>query len=253
MDVFGFIMLGLVIGLLIAGVGVGPIVMFLQLDPGYQLLSHPTSTKGVIIRYIICHGYSLESGRTCCAILLVALLYCKITLNSVQMISKIAKTRPVSNSLFVYSQLHCIHPIAQRVIRAGAGVLMSLGFVICVLGAWIVLMGHNLFPAELYVVLSVTMVCVYATVLETLPIAIKCHESSEHLIEILWKGQGTLELLQQACSIRKRKILKRVVRAQRPLSMYYGTAIFDKETQINFLLNVVSYTVNVILITRPKL
>lgn len=184
--------------------------------------------------YIIVQWCTLESTRVYITFLAPALIVFTLYIDCLNTIF----TKSLNDAVIsLYNQLYCINQAGTETLRTLMGLMFVSGFVLIVLGNWLVLAGWNIIPFEMYcAVLAMLLVC-YFTIGETVPYAIRSNELSEAILH-RWRSQV----------LGKKKQWIRIVRARRPIAFYYALTKFEKETQVNYYSNIVDYTVNLLLL-----
>ncbi len=128
---------------------------------------------------------------------------------------------------------------------------MTAGFILCVVGNWLSLLGWEYIRFEVNLSMFLITVVVYFVIHETIPYAIRCHEDSKRMIftwnykfmqrrkRLLWKKAHS--------GVMSFRLWRKTCRAQRPITIYWCTTKFEKETKVNLYSNIVDYTFNLLL------
>lgn len=249
-DVFGLLLISLAITLLFVGVFIAPIGVVAGLDPFTQtmniyfirfLSNSYFKLAGYLICYIVTQWCTLEATRIYILILvpflsMFYLFVCQLDLLKKRPIIKIKTT------LLLYEGLNCINQIGSNVIARIAGSLMSIAFFILVFINWILLKGWNLVPVPLYIMICFIAVIIYTVIFQSIPLEIKCNTAS---IDIIQRWIFQVSMFSPSS---ERNYLRRRVRAQQPVAIHYAQTKFEKDTQVNYYVSIVNYTINVLLL-----
>ncbi len=217
-----------------------PVGIFME---DLQLLSHHLLVK-TLIRYVIMQHCILAVVRCYVTFYLPAVSTFYIFLACLK---RIIKKPESENSVKYYTQLRIIQQTGMTSIRTLAALLMFTGFVLCVLGTWIIISGRQIFPVLLYCMCTLVTLVIYIVIAQTIPKIVECDELSRKLIVEIWPRR-------KARTIRwdsnfENKMWKMILISQKPLTFYYGLAAFDRETKHNFYYNIFSNTVDIVLLT----
>lgn len=251
LDTMGITMISISASFFITGCLFGNSLILLDIDPTYYVIksTYPVfaDTKlAWIIRYLIINWYSLESSRSSVVAFLPSIFIFNLTKNCLEMITEQSKTCKLS-AVKLYAQLQCISQIGREMVTYVAAIMMCFGFVVCVMGLWIIIKGRSIFPLNFYLIICVVIMISYVVVFQTLPVIIVCYESSKKLVYDRWQKQGVLDYLGKGDY--ERKYWRKVIRSRRPLVFYFGTAMFEKGTQVNFFMHIVDFTATLVLIS----
>lgn len=254
-DIVGLLIYGLTLLLILIGIFWAPFGCYYNFDPPYfifEYIFHPMVNQSLtvkastrIIRYLWTHWCVAEATRTYALAILFAIYVCIAIQNFLQEISRIALSE---NSIKIYMKLQCILQTGQYTFRCGSGILMSSGFVILVVGNWLTVVGWKFIPIEVNLSMTLVTVVVYLTVSNTIPRVIRFNEDSKQMIKqwnykyIKKKTYGNSPKTGVPF-----KLWRKLVQAQRPVTVYWCTSIFKRDTKVNYYSNVMDYTVNTIL------
>lgn len=235
-----------------------PFGCYYDFDPGYFFLEYmfyPMENQtrafqltAFTIRYLATHWSVLEATRSYAMILISLMAHTNALTNIVRSISRI----PVSQLTFnFYTKLQYLTQIGNEPIRYEAGTLMNSGFILCVVGNWLSLFGWEFIRFEVNLSMVLITVVVYFVIHETLPFAIRCHEESKRMIDS-WDYkfiQQRKRVLRENTNsgVMTLRLWRKVCRAQKPITLFWCTTKFQKDTKVNFYSNIVYYTVNMLL------
>lgn len=249
-------MYSLVAVLIFICIGSAPIGTYYNFDPGYfffDYIFHPIENQSwalrattFVIRYLATHWSVLEICRSLSLVLLASMSYCNMLTIFLREISKI---RGSDKTIMEYAKLQCVNQVGIDAARNLAGLLMGAGFVICVCGNWLSVFEWRFIPFEVNISMCLVTLVVYLVIYETLPLYIKCHEFSKQMV----KGWKYEYMKKQSVSSKKIiRIWKRILRAQQPINLYWGTTKFKRETNVNFYSNIIDYKVDMMLGSAAK-
>lgn len=249
-------MILIVITLLIVAVLAPFMGIYFNLDPTYFILRDVHLLQSnlwiqLIVRFALVTWGALETTRSCALYALIIVSLCRVVLSCIKIISQ---RFPDNKAIRLYNQLHCINQIGQQPLRWYAGMLMTSGFAIGIIGSWVVLRGYKTFPIVIYLLITAVVIAVFITASQALPKIVECHKYSEYMLNVIWRKesikywQRRLNLCQTG-NYKPYQIWKRVEKAQRPLNFYYGSAKFDQETKTNFFNIILNHSVSLILVT----
>lgn len=192
----------------------------------------------LIVRYIYLAWCIIEGGRIYATVIPPSILFCYICFTCVCNMCK----RSLNNStLFLYHQLHCILQTAMDFISLAAGALLAVGLILSVLLNWAVISAWNKVPAGIYFLAVMLDIVICSIISVMLPLAIKSNELSELLL-CSWRKHLAVVAI-------KRRYWKKVVKAERPMAIYYASTKFEKDTRANYYSTIVAYTVNLLLVS----
>ncbi len=189
------------------------------------------------LAYILTQWCTLEATRIYIALCIPTMTICNIYLRTLKVIGS---SELNIRTLLLYTQLHCINQIGMRVIAKIAGAFMGVGFLLFVIGNWIILKGWNILPVQVYVLIFGIVVIAYFVLVQTIPLAISCNEFCKGIINRWETGLSSPN--------RHLRYWKRKVRAQQAISFYYALTRFERNTQVNYYSAIVSYTTNALML-----
>lgn len=238
-------MLTVALSLMLLGVFLAPAVILCKLDCfnilvncHFRNILNPDFKRLYnVVRYVVIQWVTLESSRVYIVATASILTKFSITVNCLNNL----KSRKLSrSSINLYHQLFIINQNCMFIIRQTALCLLGMGFVMLVLLNFVVIVGWKLYNHVLYFGALVFAIMTYVILTQTLPRIIACSQAAEELIN-LWKYNLTNLMTGGS-------YWKRLVKAQQPMCFYYGTAKIDKETKVNYYSNLITYTLNLLLI-----
>lgn len=143
--------------------------------------------------------------------------------------------------LLWYNNLHCVNQIGQTTLATLSGILMAFGLGIIVVFNSLLIVGWNLLPLTVYLLMAALCVVMYFCLFQTLPIVVRCHDRCNRLIQC-WKQ-----------NVYKKKRFSRlyslkVIASQRNVAVYYAVTKFEMDTKRNYYSSILLYTINVILL-----
>lgn len=254
-DVTGYLMSFIVLTLFIVGILMGPGSIFRNSDPGYYLVlycfpSYVKFTPTKILRYLHYQWYMLEVCRSIVCVILLTMLTFRIYIASLSTIIDFtcAEFNRRHTAIKIYAQLHIINQTGAQMLHRALTVLMLFGFLLCSLGVWLIVVGRKIFPLAFYILISIVMVIVFIVTICLIPVVINIYVCSKSLISRFWQKLETRKLIQDG-RIYERKYWERLIRAQRPLCIFYGPGFFDKVTLPKFIYHVANNTVTMIIIS----
>lgn len=257
MDIIGLLMHGMIFFAFLSAVGVPSLLVLSNMDPAYyvclQLMPEQTLYQSFVLqifRLAFFQWTVLEGVRSITAMFLPAVSIFNIVIFCLKHISGMHPNNDVTER---YRHLLCLVQFGRESIRYTAGVAMGCGFVVAVLGTWIVVIGWKMFPLFVYLVLCTITLATYIGIWQTVPRICFCFTFSQYVLqkkwpkEILgfWKGDRQLEGLSEHLHC---KYWMMKLKALRPISWYYYTAVFDQDTTQNFYENIFLRAVDLILI-----
>lgn len=216
------------------------------IDPIYQLckIHYPIWLSNKINLYILAlFRYALlqrtvnEGFRILLTIVILFLTILKTFMNILKLLGNRQLNR---QTILLFNQLHCINQMVIYVFKYFNGMLMGFAFVIIILLNWIIISGGSIFGWEIYAVCAMGNITLSSIMILALEWACQIDEISKTVIQ-RWK----VNTHKQPYSI---KYWIRLVKAQQPISLYYGMTKFDKETSSTYYHNIVDYTVNAVLL-----
>lgn len=251
-------MIGLVLSLFFIAIALPITALVSNADPAHIILEQvlPTSSPSItalklIFRAVLLQFVAVE-GCACVGIIIMCgtSAFTIMTSN----IRLIAEIPPTENALRIYFQLRCLLQIGFECMRFITSQLMGLGFLIATFATWVLVRGWKLFPPLLYTALSVITVAIYIGISQTLPKCVNSHKYSQHLLEVQWPKANVdcWQNRQQSSNNagrRQYKVWKKMLRAQRTITWYYGMAAFDMDTKTNFYESIFDHALDLILIT----
>lgn len=206
--------------------------------PNLKTLSYPLYLTQQAVTYLFLQWFAMEMARIYVFVYIPAMSVCYIYAKCLKRISSRALNE---QTVILYDQLYCINQIGLEYIRIIAGVFMGFGLCFVVFCNWTVITCWAVLPTKIYAVVFGVMLIFYSFVALALPPAINSNEFSEQIIR-KWKNQ---------MKVNGRRIIywDKRLRARRPISFYYASTKFEKETIVNYYACVVNYTLNVLIIT----
>lgn len=245
-DNTGIMVNGLVIIEIFGGLFLPPFLILEGLDPPNKLFHahfpEQISNKVLgftllLIRMIWGYWCTLELARIytifMIPVMTVFTLYFSV-------LGNLGKRALSDTTVLFYHQLHCINQIGLDIIRKFAGALMTVATLSLVLSNCVIISGWNSFPPMIYILVGLFATEVYFVVFESITQAGKSNELSKQII-CLWKDEIDWKLA-------SKRYWTRVVKAQRPVSIYYAFTKFEKETKVNYFTNVIDRSVDAILL-----
>ncbi len=244
----------------LVGICWAPFGIHQNYDPGYYFfnyLLHPIDhqswaikTVTIIIRFVTTQWSVMECCRSQAIILIASMSYCNMIIKCLRGISRI----PLSEkTVQEYMKLRYVSQIGKESAQNLAGILMGVGFVICICGNWVSIFGWRFIPFEVNIAMCLITVVVYLCIHETLPRAIKCHEYSKMLVKTWDYKYMKLQIQSGKCTANSNnmyiKSWRKTCKAQQPITLYFFTTKFKRETNVNFYSNIVNYTVDMLLST----
>lgn len=252
-DIIGLLMIYLVLTFLTMALTAPIIAIALNFDPigiimeDYRILSDHWILK-ISIRFVLFQHCVIGLVRSYAMFYLPVVSNFSIFLSCLRRISEMPHSE---NCIKYYTQLRIIQLTGMTSVSILAGQLMSIGFIMSVVGAWIIISGRKIFPVLVYHLMTVITVVIYIVIAETIPKVVECDELSKKLTtEILPRRKFRNICLE---STFENKIWKKVLLSQKPLTFYYASASFDRETKHNFYYNIFMNTVNMVLLTRRNI
>lgn len=237
----------MVVVLTLVGIFLAPALVMFDIDPlslklqhCFSSIHHPSDLFYYFAKIVISLVFqwcTLESARICINVLVPVINFANMYLVCLRRILT-ANTGLDEKIVFWYNQHYCIHQRGMDILRKLGGTVMGIGFILILLCNWMVLTGWQKMPLEIYFVIVGLLVVVYFILSQTMPIAIRCNEISESILQN-WKGQ-----LQ-----RKKSYWSKILVSKRPIAFYYAMTKFEIETKINYYSNIAQYTINLILVT----
>lgn len=185
----------------------------------------------------------LEVCRTLCIALTLGMAIFNMAGSIVRKISKI---KQLEDGIQMYSRFQVLTEIGREGIRQTAGILMATGFFIIITANFLVIRGPQYFPLPLILFFTAADICAVLSTSQTLPLIVNCYETSTDLIRRIWIHK--LMAYRAISSAYKHRIMRKVLQAQRPVTHYYGAAMFDHDTKCNFYWNILCFTINLLLI-----
>lgn len=247
-DNIGVILLTINIILVILAFSMPPAGIFLGWDPPYYIfnacypdfcVTHPVFyTILLMARLVYMAWLSYEGCRISATVIQTCILVVSIC---VTCINNLCKRTLNESTLWFYHQLHCIVQTGMDLIRLVAGALLAIGLILSVILHWAVTSGWNKLPAEVYVLACACDIAISSVIGLLVPLGIRSNELSVHLLG-LWNAS-------LSNFTHRRRYWRRVVRAERPMAIYYATTKFEKSTRANYYCTIVDYTVNLMLLT----
>lgn len=221
-----------VIQTFISGLFFGPAMIYTKLDPFFAInqvfgISFPAGVRLVSVQFVC-----MEAARSYSISLLPLMRIFKVYFS---ILSSIYNLPVTSYSIVKYTRLQCIAKCGDDAFKLIAGVSMTAGFGICVVGLWAVIQGWKIFPIPLYLVICGVVFSTYTIVFSMLPAIAQVQKSSEHFLQVHLKRQA----------FRKSLVWRKQLRAQQPICFHYMLACFDESTETNFYDNNVNTTVNI--------
>lgn len=119
---------------------------------------------------------------------------------------------------------------------------MGIGILILVLCNWIAIEFWGILPAEMYAMAFFALLVCLFVLFATVPLVVRSNELSEEIL-VTWKRNLF------ANTKHKRYQSKRLA-SRTPISFYYATTKFDQDTQVNYYGCIVSFTANLLVITK---
>lgn len=223
-----------------------PFSIYVEIDPLYLILeSHcPYVFQNLllkimtfIVRFVWLHWCMLEGTRTSALISVTLMTACNMYLNIVVRLRKKCLGIKLIN---LYNQFHCINQIGQAPVSKVAGLLMSAGVLLLVIVNYVIICKWSALPAGLYFLIANLGFILYCVMLQTVPLLVNCDAMCTDMIDS-WKK-----------CISKMKGFKmywvKVVKAQRPVSVYYALTKFEQQTRRNYYSAVLDHTINALLL-----
>lgn len=245
-DLLGILILILNLSLIAVGILV-PFGALLNLDPIHVLACEvhklPSPWWFSLGRFLLYLWSALEATRTFATILTPAMAIFNVAGNILRCIRQ---KRPLARAIKYYTQCQVLTETGRQGIREGAGLLMTAGFVIAVTCNYIVLSGFKQIPLIIYLCMIFLEIIVYLVLFQTLPLIITCFEISLETCTQIWVHR--LNAMKRSLSKQDFDELRKKLKAQRPITYYYGTAIFERETKCNYYRNILEFTINSLLL-----
>ncbi len=217
-----------------------------NIDPVHKLcrMYYPYLLKNVYYKYtlVLIRFIAIQQMVTECARILLTLLIPYLTMLKTFMdILKLLHSRQLTRkTILLYNQLHCINHMVIDICRWFNAMILFIGFVCSVLINWVVLCGWELLGLEIYAVCNFVGIGMYCLMILSLEWLCQLDEFSREVI-----NSCKVNMYRQTHSL---KYFVKLVRAQKPVTLYYAMTKFDKETKSNYFNNIVNYTVNAILL-----
>ncbi len=129
----------------------------------------------------------------------------------------------------------------MKIIAWAAGTFLGVGYIIFLVGNWVLLSGFDKLPFELCMAVAGITLVAYLVLFQTLPLVVRINKESNQILNN-WKlsvGSTSGGLM----------YWKRELKAQQPVWVYYAQTKFEKATKINYYSNIAECTINVLLIT----
>lgn len=243
----GLLEFSITIILIILGICFAPFTVFIEVDTFSIFLN----TKGLLVAsdrfllhvlqklvvYVMIQWCTLESTRIYISLLLPLLGIFSIYVACLKNLYDRALSQ---NVIALYRQLYCINQVGFIIIRYLTGTLMGFGLLLAVCCNRIVLVGWNTFPISIYFSCLGFLAITYFVIALAVPYAICSNEESECLLK-RWRNQVQFKYATRLC-------LKKQVWSLRPVAIYYADTKFERDTKVNYYFNIVSYTVNLLLV-----
>lgn len=187
---------GIFVGLLILllfliGSGFGPLAVLLEFDPFFLLLKSyfPKLFENVLLkistyifRFVWQTWCTLEATRVFVIILVPMMTICNSNLEMISTFRKI----PLCPRLLLwynYNTFHCVNQMGQTTFSTLAGVLMTLGLNLLVICNALLIVGWDILPLGVFLLIAALCVVVYFCIFETLPIIVKQHNLCNCMIQ----------------------------------------------------------------------
>lgn len=240
----------LVCNIIVNGLLITPIAMFSNIDPIHHVIKNlfPYFNESFFFIRLFCRvvlqsWVTIESARTHSIILPQTLCFNYLFMKCLKRVKNFENKR---KALLIYTHLRLVSNTGQNCIRYIAGVYMICGLILLVTGNYSVLKGWKSLPATMYSVMVLILLCIYILVSETVPLITKCHSFSKQMIEVDWFSNMAIT----DCFVKRkdRKMWRLRVQAQKPITFYYGPALFEKNTKINFYSRVINHSVDALLL-----
>lgn len=219
----------------VSGLFLGPILVLANMDPYHSLELIFNIKLNYCVRLCLMHLLTLEFTRSCNIITFPILSIFKIYLSLLNEIRRLP-----SNWVAVrkYTRLQCINKCGDEAFRLIDGTLMIVGFVLCIIGLWIILQGWKFLPLLLYLMASLTVISGFIVVLVKIPSLVNVYKCSRYLIDVHWRRHNNANS----------RYMRRLFKAQRPICFYYGTAEYTNTTETVYYHNILDSTVSVMLL-----
>lgn len=144
-----------------------------------------------------------------------------------------------------YSQFQVLTEVGREGIRLIAGVLISTGFIVAISTNFILLSCYDSLPLVIYICGLMISGVTYLVIIQTVPRIVRCNLFTKQLLKHIWPLAVTRRW--SCVPLKTSRIILRTLKAQRPVTYYYGTAVFDQDTKINFYRNILEITTNCVL------
>lgn len=225
-----------------------PITMIVNLDPMFSIVAQLLHNWNPIIKFTIRLVFNLWA----CLVVTQSIITCftcslSFVAASETVLARIIKQKLSWSSIRLYIRMQLISNIGHDVIKFLAAFYLTLGFFLALVVNYILINCFNLVPILIYLCAFMIATVLYLCLNFLLPQVVYCTEVSTHLIKHLWYWD----------QIRIRKIftrfqsvmMRKVLRAQRPIKYYYGNTAFDQDTKRNYYWKILEYTINLSLLT----
>lgn len=193
LDIMGILMTSVVPLLLVTTNMFPPVAVYLRFDPLDYLMedfaARNISQEYFVIaaRWIIVQWNCLEIGRSMALVLLPTIDTFNLT---VSFLKTLWDLPPDEVSLKRYVELRCLQQLGIGGIRIQAGVFMGVGYILGVMGAWVVVMAWKWVPVWFYCIGCASAVITYVIILQTLPIICRCLRLSNKMLKVVWPNQS---------------------------------------------------------------
>lgn len=250
-DILGILCVSIVGLVTFNGIFLAPLGLYSNIDPVYHVIKmfNPNgsfASISLMFRIVFTFWATIESARTQSILLPQILCVFNLFMTCLKRIKNITNG---NRSLMLYIHLQLICHLGQNCTRYLAGVLMACGLVLLVAGNYTVFVGWKSFPVALYTVMVTILVVVYVVVSQTVPMVTQCHSFSKQMIRVDWFLKPALKTMDNLFATRKARTLWRLrIQAQKPISFYYGPALYENNTKINFYSRVISHTIDTLLL-----
>ncbi len=251
-DILGILCVAMVFLVTFNGLLLAPFGLYSNIDPLYHVMKILSPNRAsfsslyLLCRIILTCWATIESARTQSIYLPQALCVFNLFMTCLKRINNIDQR---NKALLLYTHLQLVCHIGQTCIRYIAGIFMTCGLLLLVAGNYTVLVGWKSFPVTLYTVMITVLLVIYIVVSQTVPMVTQCHSFSKRMIEIDWFSRLIIPTTGNLFVNRKeRKLWRLRIKAQKPISFYYGPGLFEKNTKINFYSRVISHSADTLLL-----
>lgn len=195
------------------------------------------------LRYLIYQWVCLEASRT---VSLMLSLIIGVLESTKKVLGKLSSKKLSKRIIECYKYLELVNGIGRQPVRKIALVMISGGFMFTVCVDFLAIGCHADLPIHINTLCVLLSLLVHIETLHFLPAMVSCYEYSTKLLYMTWPRH--LVHNRTMSTNYEFKLLQRCLRCRQPTTYYYGNAKFDRDTKVNYFLNTVQYTIDMLLI-----